>query len=216
MSSEVKNAKITKKQPKKTQNNKTLEYKDLKIEDKIYCKIIILLNKFGIDHKDNDEVAISFKLKLDGLFSMQTKYHQLEALEFILVSKPKDIIEVYHLLNMFTVSDYMRMINNQLHSKNINSHEQNQEYIKIAGKTMEQYSKGMLALKTYKEGLPQFNKVQNNTLNQLNIHAQKEEKEMKSIKTESSRANLENNTFVSECKESLNARKVAIKKKEEV
>lgn len=81
---------------------------------------------------------------------------------------------------------------------------------------MEQYSKGMLALKAYKEGLPQFHKVQNNTLNQLNIHAQKEEKEMKSIKTESSRAKLENNTLTNECKESLNARKVALNKKENV
>ena len=123
MSSERKNAKITKKQPKKTKNKQTLEYKDCDIETKIYIKIATLFHKLDINFQENDEVAISFKYKLNGLFTHQSPNHQLEALEFILVSKPKDIIEVYHLLNMFTVSDYMRMINNQLYSKNINSHE---------------------------------------------------------------------------------------------
>lgn len=54
--------------------------------------------------------------------------------------------------------------------------------------------------KIYREGLPQFNKVQNNTLNQVNIHAQKENDEPQKI----------------ECNESVHAGKVAIHEKEGV
>ena len=181
---------------------KPLEYKDLKVEEKVYCKILTLLNKFGVEYEKDGEVITSFKCKLDGLFTNQSPNHQLEALEFVLSGKPKDIVEVYHLLNLFTVSDYMRMINNQLHKGQFQTHEQNQEYIKLGGKTAEQYSKGMLSLKMYREGLPQIqnNKIQNNTLNQLNIHSQKEEEKPKEV----------------ECNESVNAGKVAIKEKEEV
>jgi hypothetical protein len=64
----------------------------------------------------------------------------------------------------------------------------------------------MLSLKMYREGLPQIqnNKIQNNTLNQLNIHAQKEAEIDKG------------RPKTVECNESVNAGKVAIKKKEEV
>ena len=123
-------------------------------------------------------------------------------MEFVIAGKPRDIIEAYHLLNLFTVSDYMRMINTQLHSGKIYTHEQNQEYIKLAGKTAEQYAKGMLSLKMHREGIPQIqnNKVQNNTLNQVNIHEHKTESKTKEI----------------ECRKSINAEEVAIKEKEEV
>jgi hypothetical protein len=79
----------------------------------------------------------------------------------------------------------MRIIKIQLQSGTVRTHEQNQEYIRLAGKTAEQYSKGMLSLKMYREGLPQIqnNKIQNNTLNQLNIHSQKEEAKPKEIET---------------------------------
>jgi hypothetical protein len=123
----------------------------------------------------NYDIIKSFIEKLKGLFGSGATHHQLEALEFILAGKPKDMIEIHHLLNLFTVSDYMRICRIYIYS-NTATHEQNQEYIRLSGKIMEQYSKGMLSLKMYREGLPQIqnNKIQNNTLNQLNIHSQKE------------------------------------------
>lgn len=200
MSSEKRlKVKENKKAETKITQSKPTEYKDLKVEEKVYCKILTLLKKFGVEYEKDGDVITSFQNKLGGLFSNQSSSHQLEALEFVISNKPKDMIEVHHLLNLFTVSDYMRMIGCQLHNGRV-THEQNQEYIKIACKTAEQYSKGMLTLKVYREGLPQFNKIQNNTLNQLNIHSHKEETKPKGI----------------ECKENLNAEKVAIKEKEEV
>ena len=85
------------------------------------------------------------------------------------------------------------------------THEQNQEYRRLSGKIMEQYSKGVLSLKMYREGIPQIqnNKIQNNILNQLNIHG-KDEKKIEQQKPKGV-----------ECKESFNG-KVAIKEKEEV
>jgi hypothetical protein len=153
-----------------SEQNKKNEYKKLDVETKIYIKTAQIMHKCGIDYNENNEVIKSFIEKLKGLFSAVATHQQLEALEFVLAGKPKDIIEAYHLLNLFTVSDYMRMINAQLHSGKIHTHEQNQEYIKLSGKIMEQYSKGMLSIKMYRDGLPQINKVQNNTLNQVNIN----------------------------------------------
>ncbi len=197
MSSETKTKQSKKKELKIT---KPLEYKDFDIDTKIYIKTAQIMHKCGIDHIENNEVIKSFIEKLKGLFGGSSTHHQLEALEFVLAGKPKDIIEVHHLLNLFTVSDYIRICRIYIYS-NTATHEQNQEYIKIAGKTAEQYSKGMLSLKMYREGIPQIqnNKIQNNTLNQLNIHSQQEEESPTAV----------------ECKESVNG-KVAIKEKEEV
>lgn len=194
MSSE---SKIKKNKKKELQTTKPLEYQDLNVETKIYFKISTLLHKLDINHTENDEVAKSFQGKLNGLFGIQATHQQLEALEFVLAGKPKDIIEAYHLLNMFTVSDYMRMINGHLHNNKFQTHEQQQEYIKIGGKTMEQYAKGMLSLKAYREGFPH---IQNNTLNQVNIHAHKAESKTKEI----------------EQSEMLKVKSVEIKEKEEV
>ena len=107
------------------------------------------------------------------------------------------------------MSDYVRMIGCQLHNGKV-THEQNQEYIKIAGKTMEQYAKGMLSLKAYREGFPH---IQNNTLNQVNIHAQNDAKpkEIEYVKHKNEGSHLK-----IECNESVNAGKIAIKEKEEV
>jgi len=155
--------------------NKNPEYKNLDVETKIYIKTAQIMHKCGIDYNENGEVIKSFIEKLKGLFSAVATHHQLEALEFVLAGKPKDMIEVHHLLNLFLVSDYMRICRIYIYS-GTTTHEQNQEYIRLSGKIMEQYSKGMLSLKMYREGLPQIqnNKIQNNTLTQLNIHSQKE------------------------------------------
>ena len=181
-----------------TKNKKPTEYKNLDVDTKIYIKTAQIMHKCGIDYNENGEVIKSFIEKLKGLFGSGATHHQLEALEFILAGKPKDMIEIHHLLNLFITSDYMRICRIYIYS-NTATHEQNQEYIKLSGKIAEQYSKGMLSLKMYREGLPQFNKVQNNTLNQVNIHG-KDENKPKEI----------------ECNESANAGKVAIKEKEEV
>ena len=211
MSSEVKQNKKKELKIIKPISIKPMEYKDLDVETKISIKTSALLHKLDINYTENDEVSKSFQGKLNGLFGVQATHQQLEALEFVLAGKPKDIIEAYHLLNMFTVSDYMRMINNQLHNGKA-THEQQQEYIKIGGKTMERYSKGMLSLKAYREGFPH---IQNNTLNQVNIHAQNEVKPQ-AFETKGSRTKLGNNTIVNECNESVNAEEVAIKEKENV
>jgi|GEM_PF-4592040 len=204
MSSEVKQNK-----KKELKITKPLAYQDLNVETKISIKISALLHKLDINYTQNDEVTKSFQGKLNGLFGVQATHQQLEALEFVLAGKPKDVIEAYHLLNLFTVSDYMRMIGCQLHNGKV-THEQNQEYIKIAGKTMEQYAKGMLSLKAYREGFPH---IQNNTLNQVNIHAQNDAKpkEIEYAKHKNEGLHLQ-----IECNESVNAGKIVIKEKEEV
>jgi hypothetical protein len=198
MSSETKTKQSKKKELKIT---KPLKYKDFDIDTKIYIKTAQIMHKCGVDYNKNNEVVKSFIEKLKGLFGSGATHHQLEALEFILAGKPKDMIEIHHLLNLFITSDYMRICRLYMYS-NTATQEQNQEYIRLSGKIMEQYSKGMLSLKMYREGIPQIqnNKIQNNTLNQLNIHSQKEEESPKAV----------------ECNESANAEKVAIKKKEEV
>jgi hypothetical protein len=172
MSSETEGsqAKLKNKEIVSEEINKNPAYKKLDVETKIYIKTAQIMHKCGIDYSENNEVIKSFIEKLKGLFSAVATHHQLEALEFVIAGKPRDMIEVHHLLNLFTVSDYMRIINTQLHSGKIHTHEQNQEYIRLSGKIMEQYSKGMLSFKMYREGLPQCNKVQNNTLNQVNIN----------------------------------------------
>ena len=199
MSSESKTKQNKKSETKITQSKPT-ECKNLDVDTKIYIKTATLMHKCGIDYNENNEVIKSFIEKLKGLFGSGATHHQLEALEFILAGKPKDMIEVHHLLNLFITSDYMRICRVYMYS-NTATHEQNQEYIRLSGKIMEQYSKGMLSLKMYREGLPQFqnNKIQNNTLNQVNIHG-KDENKPKEI----------------ECKESINAGKIVIKEKEEV
>ena len=204
MSSEVKQN-----QKKELKITKPLEYQDLNVETKISIKISALLHKLDINYTENDEVAKSFQGKLNGLFGVQATQQQLEALEFVLAGKPKDIIEAYHLLNLFTVSDYVRMIGCQLHNGKV-THEQNQEYINIGCKTMEQYAKGMLSLKTCREG---FQHIQSNTLNQVNIHAQNE---VKPNETECEKRKNEGSHLKIECNESVNTGKVAIKEKEEV
>lgn len=215
MSSEVKQNKKKELKIIKPISIKPMEYKDLNVETKIYIKTSALLHKLDINYTENDEVIKSFQGKLNGLFGIQATHQQLEALEFVLSNKPKDIIEAYHLLNMFTVSDYMRMINGHLHNNKVQTHEQQQEYIKIGGKTMEQYAKGMLSLKAYREGFPQ---IQNNTLNQVNIHAQNEAKpkETECAKHKNEWHKNEGSHLQIEQKESLSAEKIAIKMKENV
>lgn len=193
MSSESKTKQNKKSETKITQSKPT-ECKNLDVETKIYIKTATLMHKCGIDYNESGEVIKSFIEKLKGLFGDSSTHHQLEALEFVLAGKPKDMIEVHHLLNLFITSDYMRICRIYIYS-NTATHEQNQEYIKITGKIAEQYAKGMISLKMYREGLPQINKVQNNTLNQVNIN--KMEEKLKEI----------------ECKENINTGKIVIKKK---
>lgn len=96
----------------------------------------------------------------------------LELAEFIRSSKPKDILECYHFLNMFLLNQVALKAMTFV-SKDC-SHEVIQEYMKIIAKSTSTFGKGMVAVRNYRNGV-NIIKNQNNTLNQVNINKNNEE-----------------------------------------
>ena len=137
-----------------------------KFREREIVKALEILDIRDINDNQNITIVNSFLERISTIVGKDENI-RYEALNFIKQGGRKDIAEIYQLLNMFAVQELLRISMMQT-TLSINE-ESIREFAKITVKAANEYSKGMIALKTYRNGV-NIIKNQNNTLNQVNIY----------------------------------------------
>ncbi len=147
--------------------NKTTKSTEITaLENTRSVKMITLAKDIGFTTANNIEFINSFYSKICDILGEAKTMKHIEALEFITANKPKDVVEVFHILHLFMLNEItakmFKLTNNTSYVAQL------QEYAKLTMKATTSYSGGMIALKTYRNGVNITKNIQNNTLNQQN------------------------------------------------
>lgn len=130
-------------------------------------KILLLAKNIGLSTEENINFLNSFLRRLCGILDAKMVERHIEAIDFIIMNKPQDAIEVFHILHLFIMHEInMKMffaVENATHNDSF------KDFTRLAVKAHHAFSSGMIALKTYRTGINITKNFQNNTLNQTYI-----------------------------------------------
>lgn len=130
-------------------------------------KITILAENLKLDIDKNREFIVSFLNKLANTLGFEATQKHIEAIDFIILNNPENLIEVFHLLHLFMINE----INSKLFMcmNNTQYTEHLKDFARIVLKGTNAFNTGITALKAYRNGINITKNIQNNTLNQMYV-----------------------------------------------
>ena len=115
----------------------------------------------AIKIKFDPNLATSLLVRIKNIVGDGDFYIQNEVIEFIRQSRPKNLVEVYHFLNMFQLCETIKHTSKITRKKDIFD-EVKQSYTKLNLKAISEYSKSMISIGAYRNGVNIVNNNQNN------------------------------------------------------